>query len=75
MGAALTSWVSFETPSDWAPVVPAVPVEASVASEVICGACLSEIEDADKDTAFTNSSTTFGRTVGAISAGPTDGLP
>ena len=55
-------------------MVPAVPVEASVAPEVVCGACSSEIEDAGRDTEFTNSWTIFRRTVGATFAGPTDGL-
>ena len=46
-----------------------------MASEVVCGACPSEIEDADGDTAFTYSPMIFRRTFGTASAGPTDGLP
>ena len=46
-----------------------------MASEVVCGACPSEIEDADRDAAFTYSPMIFRRTLGTTCAGPTDGLP
>ena len=46
-----------------------------MASEVVCGACSLEIEDADVDAAFTYSAMISRPTFGTTSAGPTDGLP
>ena len=46
-----------------------------MALEVVCGACSSEIEDADRDTEFSNSRIFFFRPIGATFAGLTDGLP
>ena len=59
---------NFACPADGIPVIPAVAVEASVASEVTCGAFLSEVEDADEDTASIDSSIFFGRPFGATFA-------
>ena len=46
-----------------------------MASEVVCGACASEIEDADGDAGFIYSSTIFPRNFGAAFAGAAVGLP